>query len=88
MMHLHNLYTSYHSAKTPREVAKMALSTAASCFNRQGKVRGQFRRCGILTNISRKEMRMAGWPDWRGIQNHDWLEYEEFDNWEYTISII
>lgn len=53
-----------------------------------GTAKGQFRRCGLLVNISDKVMAMAGWPSWTGIQNHSWLEYEEFDGREYTISII
>lgn len=51
-----------------------------------GIAKGQFRRCGIL-NIFDKAMTLTGWPSWTSIQNQDWLEYEEANGSEYTISI-
>ena len=50
------------------------------------RVKGEFRRCGIF-DIYGEAMTLVGWPSWTGIQNQDWLEYEDTNGREYTISI-
>ena len=53
-----------------------------------GVSKGQFRRCGRLS-IFGEAAKVAGGPLWANIKNHDWLEYESFDDSSvYTISVI
>jgi hypothetical protein len=58
-----------------------------------GKARGQFTRCGLLVTpsrdaVERDAVEKAGFLDRSCVRNHDWLDYDEFDGKEYTISII
>lgn len=58
-----------------------------------GRMRGQFTRCGLLMTFprdarERDRMLQEGLLDWSCVRDQDWLEYEEYNGREYTISII